>query len=172
MSTPHAWERAQRIAAAALRGNVYRPVGLALNYHTTAISPYWAPSLIPQTVVGAHIFYRRPGSESVQAFSQAYSADEAGRWLVPELRGAPQRAAAGRAPALWPAGSAHRNADASTAPQIERPVTYRTAAARRPRPPRRRAQPAEPGPGAADPPRHPHHVSRAAFASPRRLVTP
>jgi hypothetical protein len=57
-----AWARAERIAAAALRGSVYRPVGLALNYHTTAILPYWAPSLVRQAVVGDHIFYRLPGS--------------------------------------------------------------------------------------------------------------
>jgi hypothetical protein len=59
---PLAWERAQRIAAAALSGNVYRPVGLALNYHTTAIRPYWAPSLARQAVIGDHIFYRRPNA--------------------------------------------------------------------------------------------------------------
>ena len=57
-----AWERAQRIARAALAGSVYRPVGLALNYHTTSIRPYWAPSLARQAVVGDHIFYRRPNS--------------------------------------------------------------------------------------------------------------
>jgi hypothetical protein len=68
---PHAWDRARRIAAAALAGSVYRPVGLALNYHTTAIRPYWAPSLVRQTVVGAHIFYRQPGSGTAGAFSQA-----------------------------------------------------------------------------------------------------
>src|SRR3982750_3336591 len=45
---PYAWERARRIAEAALHGSVYRPVGLATNYHTTAIHPYWAPSLVPQ----------------------------------------------------------------------------------------------------------------------------
>jgi hypothetical protein len=67
---PAAWDRARRIAAAALRGSVYRPVGLAVNYHTTAIRPYWAPSLVRQTVVGAHIFYTRPDSRTVQAFSQ------------------------------------------------------------------------------------------------------
>jgi hypothetical protein len=72
---PYSWERAERIAAAALRGDVYRPVGLSTNYHTTAIHPYWAPSLIPQAVVGAHIFYRRPGS-GLDAFSQAPSEDE------------------------------------------------------------------------------------------------
>jgi hypothetical protein len=59
---PYAWEQAQGIAAAALSGSVYRPVGLALNYHTTSIRPYWAPSLVQQAVVGAHVFYRRPGS--------------------------------------------------------------------------------------------------------------
>ena len=69
---PYAWDRARRIAAAALAGAVYRPVGLATNYHTTAIRPYWAPSLVPQTVVGAHIFYRRPGGSGAPgAFSQA-----------------------------------------------------------------------------------------------------
>jgi hypothetical protein len=65
-----AWARAQRIANAALRGSVYRPVGLAVNYHTTAIHPYWAPSLVVQTTIGAHIFYTRPDSPTVEAFSQ------------------------------------------------------------------------------------------------------
>jgi hypothetical protein len=70
------WARAQQIAASALAGSVYRPVGLALNYHTTAIRPYWAPSLVRQAVIGAHIFYRRPDSGSAQAFRQAPSAVE------------------------------------------------------------------------------------------------
>jgi len=73
---PYAWERARRIAESALRGSVYRPVGLATNYHTTAIHPYWAPSLVPQVIVGAHIFYRRPGSGTIEAFSQSPSDDE------------------------------------------------------------------------------------------------
>jgi len=79
---PYAWERARRIAEAALRGSVYRPVGLATNYHTTAIHPYWAPSLVPQVIVGAHIFYRRPGAGTVEAFSQAPADDEYG--AIPE----------------------------------------------------------------------------------------
>jgi hypothetical protein len=77
-----AWDRAQRIAAAALRGSVYRPVGLAVNYHTTAIHPYWAPSLVVQATVGAHIFYTRPDSPTVEAFSQTpanYEPDTFGR---------------------------------------------------------------------------------------------
>ncbi|MEA3013822.1 MAG: hypothetical protein QOD42_2367 [Sphingomonadales bacterium] len=68
---PRSWERARRIAAQALSGSVYRPVGLATHYHTTAIRPYWAPSLVRQIVLGAHIFYRTPGSDTVEAFSQA-----------------------------------------------------------------------------------------------------
>lgn len=76
------WDRARRIAAAALRGNVYRPVGLAVNYHTTAIHPYWAPSLTVRTTVGAHIFYTRPDSPTVEAFNQLpanYEPDTFGR---------------------------------------------------------------------------------------------
>ena len=71
-----AWARAQRIATEALSGAVYKPVGLALNYHTTAIRPYWAPSLQKQVIVGAHIFYNRPDSTNVQAFRQAPSGVE------------------------------------------------------------------------------------------------
>jgi hypothetical protein len=68
---PRSWDRARRIAAQALSGSVYRPVGLATHYHTTAIRPYWAPSLVRQIVLGAHIFYRTPGFGTVEAFSQA-----------------------------------------------------------------------------------------------------
>jgi len=64
-----AWERAQRIARIALAGSVYRPVGLALNYHAASIRPYWAPSLVRQAVVGDHVFYRRPNS-SGESFVQ------------------------------------------------------------------------------------------------------
>jgi hypothetical protein len=70
---PRSWDRARRIAAQALGGSVYRPVGLATHYHTTAIRPYWAPSLVRQITLGAHIFYRIPGSGTVEAFSQAPS---------------------------------------------------------------------------------------------------
>jgi hypothetical protein len=126
----YAWDRAQRIATAALRGHVYRPVGLALNYHTTAISPYWAPSLVRQTVVGAHIFYRRPGSESVESFSQAYSADEPGPGYV-QSYAAPRTER--RQAARPPYASAGPRVEMPTIarPVIERPVTYRTAATRR-----------------------------------------
>ncbi len=56
------WERARRIAAGALSGEVYAPVGTATHYHTTAIRPYWAPSLTRVATIGSHIFYTSGGS--------------------------------------------------------------------------------------------------------------
>ena len=52
-----AWERALRIAADALEGRNPSLVGDATHYHTTAIRPYWAPSLTRVATIGAHIFY-------------------------------------------------------------------------------------------------------------------
>jgi hypothetical protein len=58
---PVAWEKARRVAAAALAGSVYGPVGLATHYHTTAIHPWWADSLKRAVTVGSHVFYRWRG---------------------------------------------------------------------------------------------------------------
>jgi len=69
--------RANMVARAALEGEIYRPVGLATHYHTLAVSPYWAPSLNPVTVIGAHIFYRwRGAAGQAQAFTVAYRGGE------------------------------------------------------------------------------------------------
>lgn len=56
------WDRARRVAADALAGNVYAPVGLATHYHTTAVHPYWAPSLAFIGTIGAHRFYNWAGA--------------------------------------------------------------------------------------------------------------
>lgn len=67
------WARAQRVARAALAGAVYDPVGLSTHYHTTAINPYWAPSLDHVTTIGAHRFYRmRGGAGQSGAFRFAH----------------------------------------------------------------------------------------------------
>jgi len=118
---PYAWERARRIAAAALGGSVYRPVGLATNYHTTAISPYWAPSLVPQITLGDHIFYRRPRGGSVEAFSQAPAADDPD-W-VPQTRQAGTRGRSTSAMAY--------EMPVYEIPVVERPVLFRTGGGRR-----------------------------------------
>jgi spore germination cell wall hydrolase CwlJ-like protein len=58
---PGPWTRARRIAAEALGGYVYAPVGLATHYHTTAIRPWWAASMNRAVTIGSHIFYRWRG---------------------------------------------------------------------------------------------------------------
>jgi hypothetical protein len=120
---PYAWERARRIAAEALGGSVYRPVGLATNYHTTAIHPYWAPSLVPQVIVGAHIFYRRPGSDTVEAFSQVPSGDE------PDIAAPQVRFAVARA-SMRATRAGYAPAPLVEIPVVERPVLYRAVGQR------------------------------------------
>ena len=56
-----AWERSRRVAARALDGYVYAPVGNATHFHTTAVNPRWSGSLTRVTQVGQHIFYRFGG---------------------------------------------------------------------------------------------------------------
>ena len=71
------WARARRIAAEALAGHVYAPVGLATNYHTHQVLPDWAFRLAKASVIGNHIFYRMPGAwGGAAAFSQAYRGRE------------------------------------------------------------------------------------------------
>ncbi|HET9638664.1 MAG TPA: cell wall hydrolase [Allosphingosinicella sp.] len=71
------WDRARRIAAEALAGHVYAPVGLATNYHTHQVLPDWAFRLAKARVIGNHIFYRMPGTwGGAAAFSQAYRGRE------------------------------------------------------------------------------------------------
>uniref|UniRef100_UPI0025CC4805 cell wall hydrolase n=1 Tax=Novosphingobium sp. Chol11 TaxID=1385763 RepID=UPI0025CC4805 len=71
------WERARRVAADALAGNVYAPVGLATHYHTSAIHPYWADSLTFLGTIGAHRFYRWSGAAGrPAAFTTVYAGGE------------------------------------------------------------------------------------------------
>lgn len=50
------------IAQSVLTANFTPRVGGATHYHANYVSPYWAPSLIRVGKIGAHIFYRAPGS--------------------------------------------------------------------------------------------------------------
>jgi spore germination cell wall hydrolase CwlJ-like protein len=74
---PAVWARARSVAAQALSGYVFAPVGLALNYHANYVVPYWASSLVKNATVGHHIFYiwrgmqGRPG-----AFADRYAGAE------------------------------------------------------------------------------------------------
>jgi hypothetical protein len=71
------WERARRVAADALAGYVYAPVGLATHYHTSAVHPYWADSLSFIGTIGAHRFYRWSGAAGRPvAFNAVYAGGE------------------------------------------------------------------------------------------------
>jgi hypothetical protein len=72
------WRTARAIAAAALTGSVFKPVGYATHYHADYVVPYWASSIDKNAIIGRHIFYRWPqwwGSPA--AFTARYSATEA-----------------------------------------------------------------------------------------------
>jgi len=127
-----AWDRARQIADAALHGSVYRPVGLATNYHIIAISPYWAPSLVPQIVLGAHIFYRRPGyGGSADAFTQAPAADDPNAAYMDNDALRPLEEAAPRASRRRGGGlSPMVETPVLEIPVVERPVVYRAVAMR------------------------------------------
>ena len=75
---PSLWNRARTVAAAALSGSVYAPVGYATHYHANYVVPYWASSLVKTAVEGAHIFYRWSGGWGRPvAFSDRWSGREA-----------------------------------------------------------------------------------------------
>lgn len=72
-----AWERARRIANAALAGAIMPAVGNATHYHADYVAPYWSASLLKVAKVGAHIFYRWTGGLGAPgAYSGLYGGDE------------------------------------------------------------------------------------------------
>lgn len=71
------WSRAARIAAAALSGSVYAPVGLATHYHTYAVTPAWNRAMVMTDMVGAHLFHRWKGYwGTAAAMSRTYAGGE------------------------------------------------------------------------------------------------
>ena len=58
---PWLWRQVEAVAAEALEGFVETGVGSATHYHADYVAPYWAPTLVKMTKVGAHIFYRWTG---------------------------------------------------------------------------------------------------------------
>ena len=53
-----AWDRARKVAEAALAGVRVGAIGAATHYHTVAVEPYWNASMLRVAQVGLHIFYR------------------------------------------------------------------------------------------------------------------
>lgn len=57
-----AWDRARRVAVAALAGRVEPGAGTATHYHANYVLPYWAGSLDKVATIGTHIFYSIRGA--------------------------------------------------------------------------------------------------------------
>ena len=71
------WAHAQKIAGRALDGYVLKTVGEATHYHTQWVVPYWRPTLVKETQIGAHIFYRWMGGSGLPAaFAGKYAGFE------------------------------------------------------------------------------------------------
>jgi hypothetical protein len=65
------------IAADALGGRTHAGVGLSTHYHTHAVFPSWAPRLLKTAMIGAHNFYRLPGTPGLSgAFTARYAGVE------------------------------------------------------------------------------------------------
>lgn len=89
LPTEQGWRRARQVAMAALAGSVYQAVGLATHYHADYVYPYWAPTLVKQKVIGAHIFYRWPGAWGrPRSFLARYDMTEPEVWPEGEIRAA------------------------------------------------------------------------------------
>ncbi|WP_300575257.1 cell wall hydrolase [Phenylobacterium sp.] len=75
---PWLWRQVEAVAAEALDGFVEEEVGSATHYHADYVAPYWAPTLVKMTQVGAHIFYRWTGPMGEPpAFTSRYVGGEA-----------------------------------------------------------------------------------------------
>ena len=72
------WDRARRVADAALAGFVAPSVGNATHYHANYVLPTWAHTLAKTDIIGAHLFYRWNGGWGQPgAFVQHYGGHEA-----------------------------------------------------------------------------------------------
>lgn len=74
---PAAWDKAERIAATALGGYVFAPVGLATHYHSYRVTPAWNRQLVMTDAIGTHLFHRWAGYWGTSAaFNQVYRGGE------------------------------------------------------------------------------------------------
>ncbi len=72
-----AWDRSRAVAVRALNGYVEKSVGEATHYHTQWVVPWWRATVSKVAQIGAHIFYRWPGSLGLPAaFNGRYAGNE------------------------------------------------------------------------------------------------
>lgn len=92
------WSRARRVAERALNGYVEKSVGEATHYHTVWVVPYWQPTVVKLTQIGAHIFYRWSGGMGQPAsFAGRYAG---GEQAPPTILGLTQTGAIVAAPTI------------------------------------------------------------------------
>jgi spore germination cell wall hydrolase CwlJ-like protein len=116
-----AWDRARSIATRVLAGALTANVGSATHFHTTSVSPFWAPSMLRVTTVGTHVFYRfspyrlravtPDAPELDQAVLTAGAADQ-----VPTLRLTPASVADAVEASLQPATTGQASPAAAKVP--------------------------------------------------------
>ncbi|WP_242181784.1 cell wall hydrolase [Sphingomonas sp. CARO-RG-8B-R24-01] len=110
------WARARTVAAAALRGSVYRKVGYATHYHTNWVVPYWQSSLDKIAAVDTHLFFRWTGWwGTAAAFTRHVSSDEPVIAALAEYSEAHRSAVDGPGPMLQPEGAFYDPVAAQTA---------------------------------------------------------
>ncbi|MGJ3648587.1 cell wall hydrolase [Sphingomonas sp. GlSt437] len=124
---PGLWRRAMAVAASALAGQVYAPVGLATHYHTYAVTPAWNRQLVMTAAIGAHFFHRWQGWWGTPAaFSQGYRGGEPVPGPHPRaatlMPGAPAASPATIASLSSSPARATKSAIANTAPAAIQPA--------------------------------------------------
>lgn len=98
---PALWRRVMGVAADALTGQVFAPVGMATHYHTYAVTPAWNRQLVMTAAIGAHFFHRWQGWWGTPAaFAQVYRGGEP--LPEPHARIAPPGEPNGALPGLGP----------------------------------------------------------------------
>jgi spore germination cell wall hydrolase CwlJ-like protein len=97
---PPKWDEAKQLAAEAIDGYVVAAVGTATHYHTDYVDPWWRPTLVEITKIGAHVFYRWPGKAGLpSALKERYAGDETSVWqkLSGKVKGKGRRGSSRRA---------------------------------------------------------------------------
>jgi spore germination cell wall hydrolase CwlJ-like protein len=103
-----AWNRARKIAARALSGDIANQIGAATHFHTLAVSPGWGPRLLRVAQVGMHIFYRF-GRHGAVSGGHESSVDDIAPSDIASLT------ADGKSPVIYAASAVGRLEPASTA---------------------------------------------------------
>ena len=65
------WDRAKKIAKAALNGYVYTKIGTSTHYHALYVHPVWADRMDRITIIGLHAFYQFHGTGATNLTSMA-----------------------------------------------------------------------------------------------------